>query len=383
MAFDLRTIYLSLSLAFFAISAGLLISAHYSPRALRGARILALSYLTSAIGWGLYLLRGRINTAFTIYASNLLFVVAVVLLYLALCRLLSLRPRLTVSAIALAATVALLALFVALHPDYARRVGWLSLVGALQMFQISWELMRRSHGDRLASHLLTGAVFFLLGVGFVSRAAYAFVGNIGETSALQFSIHNVATAIVTLIVNVVLPFAFLLISNEQHFSRLQKLAETDTLTQALNRYAVLENLSLLMEGAARSGKPLSLCMIDLDGFKAINDRLGHPAGDEVLIQISQQLKSLIRQRDLLGRYGGDEFLVVLPETNSESALALANRLRDQVSRRVFQARGETKTLTLSIGVALHNPPESLSDLLHRADQAMYRAKESRNHVSIA
>ncbi|MBI3158557.1 MAG: GGDEF domain-containing protein [Chloroflexi bacterium] len=382
MAFDLRTIYLSLSLAFFAIAGGLLISVHYSPRALRGARILALSYLLSGVAWGLYLLRGRINTAMIIYSTNLLLVAGVVLLYLALCRLLSLKPRLAIPVIALAGSLVVLVAFVSLTPDYPKRVAWFSIIGALQMLHIAWELMRRSHGNRLASHLLTGAIFFLIGVGFIARSIYAFSGGIEETNALQFSMHTVSVAIVTLVTNVLLPFAFLLISNEQHFARLQQLAETDTLTQSLNRYAVLENLAAKMELASRSDRALSLCMLDLDGFKAINDRHGHSAGDEVLTQIAQQLKTLIRQSDLLGRYGGDEFLVVLPDTNADNALGLANRLRDQVSRRVFQAHGETNTLTLSIGVVVYKPPESLSDLLHRADQAMYRAKQSRNHVSV-
>ena len=130
---------------------------------------------------------------------------------------------------------------------------------------------------------------------------------------------------------------------------------------------------------------MSLIMLDLDHFKYINDRLGHRAGDQVLIHLVQTIQTELRTIDILGRYGGEEFAILLPETASEQAMAAAERIRKAIESQAVDV-GETSVhITASLGIVAYIPPEevTIDELLDRADQAMYIAKRSgRNQVHL-
>ena len=168
--------------------------------------------------------------------------------------------------------------------------------------------------------------------------------------------------------------------------RLEELALTDPLTKALNRRALGERLAAEMERVRRYSTTMSLLLIDLDHFKAINDTHGHLAGDDVLIEVSMMLQRVVRAVDIVARYGGEEFVVVLPETGAGGAEAFAERLRELIEEHAFVvARGRAIRLTTSIGVACFPSfgVESVEDLLANADQALYRAKsDGRNRVRV-
>lgn len=167
-------------------------------------------------------------------------------------------------------------------------------------------------------------------------------------------------------------------------ARLEALATTDPVTQLLNRRALVDRLTHELERARRYGTPLALLMVDIDHFKDINDTHGHLVGDEALREIARVLQGAVRTVDLVGRYGGEEFVIVLPETTAEGAIAFAERLRDRVSQHEFASeRLPSLRLTISIGVASYptSPVESVEDLFARADEALYRAKAAgRNAV---
>jgi two-component system cell cycle response regulator len=168
-------------------------------------------------------------------------------------------------------------------------------------------------------------------------------------------------------------------------ARLEMLAHTDPLTQTHNRRALVERLTEEMERARRYGLHLSVLMVDLDHFKAINDSYGHVVGDEVLRGVSGTLQREARTVDIVARYGGEEFVVVLPETGSEGALALAERIRARVAGTPAVPGGEYGWLrvTVSIGVATVPAPgvNMPEELIAAADEALYRAKaEGRNRV---
>jgi two-component system cell cycle response regulator len=134
--------------------------------------------------------------------------------------------------------------------------------------------------------------------------------------------------------------------------RLEELALTDPLTKALNRRALGERLAAEMERVRRYSTTMSLLLIDLDHFKAVNDTHGHLAGDDVLIEVSLLLQRVVRAVDIVARYGGEEFVVVLPETGAGGAEAFAERLRELIEEHEFVlARGRAIRLTTSIGVA--------------------------------
>jgi diguanylate cyclase (GGDEF)-like protein len=163
---------------------------------------------------------------------------------------------------------------------------------------------------------------------------------------------------------------------------LRLLANTDPLTGALNRRAFLDLGRRETERRRRHGQPLSLLMADLDHFKAINDTYGHAAGDQALKDFYRTCTGLLRDTDSLGRLGGEEFAILLPETGAEGALVLAERLRAATEAIRCSYDGQVFGFTVSLGLATPCDGESTVDtLLRDADDALYRAKEGgRNRV---
>ncbi|MBV8964027.1 MAG: diguanylate cyclase, partial [Hyphomicrobiales bacterium] len=151
-----------------------------------------------------------------------------------------------------------------------------------------------------------------------------------------------------------------------------------------NRRFLDANVDALLKDAVRRSRPLSLVMMDVDLFKAINDTYGHDCGDEVLRELAKRARDCLRTRDLLVRYGGEELVAVLPDTGHSGAKAVAERIRQAVHGAPFLiAHGACNaTVTISLGVAvMRNVPESRDDLFKRADEALYRAKHAgRNRV---
>ena len=160
-----------------------------------------------------------------------------------------------------------------------------------------------------------------------------------------------------------------------------RMAEIDALTGTFNRGALLARLRQLMEPGAST--VLSVLFIDLDHFKRLNDQAGHQAGDQALAALVRTLRLELRGADLLGRYGGEEFMVLLPGQSLSQALSVAERLLETVRRKRLTARADLPPLTISIGAAEARPGETLAQLLERADQAMYTAKRNgRDQVQV-
>ncbi len=172
---------------------------------------------------------------------------------------------------------------------------------------------------------------------------------------------------------------------EDERRRLAQRVRVDPLTGAANRLALDERLHQEMERLRRHGRPVSLIMIDLDHFKNINDEFGHIIGDKCLKEVADRLAGGLRANDLLTRYGGEEFVVVLPETNADQAREAAEKLRLLISGTEFLVRGNQVPVTVSLGVAQAGPHDADgTHLLSRADRAMYAAKKAgRNRVSLA
>ena len=160
---------------------------------------------------------------------------------------------------------------------------------------------------------------------------------------------------------------------------LEKLANTDALTGIYNRHKGQALLQQELLRARRYNRPLALIMIDVDDFKRINDNFGHQAGDDALIHVARTIQPLVRQTDFFIRWGGEEFLIICPETSLEGTAELAERLREAVAAR--PAPGST-TLTLSIGVTGFHPEDTEDSLIGRADKALYISKsQGKNRVT--
>ncbi|ANI59126.1 diguanylate cyclase (GGDEF)-like protein [Pseudomonas sp. PvR086] len=158
----------------------------------------------------------------------------------------------------------------------------------------------------------------------------------------------------------------------------------DPLTDTGNRIAMDQTLQREIEMSRRHSQPLSLLMLDIDHFKQINDTYGHSAGDEVLKAVAASIKSQLRNVDMVFRFGGEEFMILLSNTSREAAAMVGERLRFAAQAQDYVAEGKTIELTVSLGCSTLLPGESAESLLRRADSALYVAKrEGRNRLAMA
>jgi diguanylate cyclase (GGDEF)-like protein len=166
---------------------------------------------------------------------------------------------------------------------------------------------------------------------------------------------------------------------------LERLANFDSLTGLHNRQAILGKLPELINRAKRYKEDFSLSMLDIDYFKRVNDRYGHLTGDEVLEKIAALIRQNIRDTDIAGRYGGEEFIIILPQANLSSARVVAERIRSMIeSAEMKDSAGNVFAITVSQGLSGWERGEDAHSLISRADEALYKAKENgRNRVEIS
>jgi diguanylate cyclase len=165
------------------------------------------------------------------------------------------------------------------------------------------------------------------------------------------------------------------------YKRIEELAELDELTGSSNRRSIMRMLGEEIDRPGRDGSPCSIALIDLDWFKRINDAYGHPTGDEVLRTFSITMFANIRSVDRFGRYGGEEFLLVLPDMDGDNAVRALDRLRMIIADLDWSAFSPGMQVTISAGVATLRPNENPDTFLARADSALYAAKaRGRNRI---
>ncbi|NNJ11843.1 sensor domain-containing diguanylate cyclase [Chloroflexales bacterium ZM16-3] len=171
---------------------------------------------------------------------------------------------------------------------------------------------------------------------------------------------------------------------EDALAKIELIAHVDELTQLLNRRSIMLRLTEEVDRAKRYSSAVSILMIDIDHFKQVNDRYGHQVGDKVLRSCARLLRQSTRSTDYLGRYGGEEFLCVLPMTSEEAAVVLSERLRFSIEHAPFAAGATAFPVTISVGAAeLDRQRDTFEQLLSHADSALYQAKANgRNRVEV-
>ncbi len=164
---------------------------------------------------------------------------------------------------------------------------------------------------------------------------------------------------------------------------LEQITNHDNLTSLYNKMYIESQIQQEFNKAKRYGNIFSVLFFDIDDFKGVNDQYGHLAGDEVLKKIAETMKNHLRQSDIIGRYGGEEFLILLPETNLESASMLAQRLRTTTESMTTQYKDTDIKVTISLGVVQFRPDiKNASQMIHEADLALYHSKKNgRNRVT--
>lgn len=261
-------------------------------------------------------------------------------------------------------------------PHYALRVGFFTAVmGGIYIVQLRFMLR---HGGRNFPVRLVELVLLLHLAILAVRLVFILTGNAGadlmEPSLLQ-TVYIGAYVITVLLLSI----GAVLMATDRLRTELEHLATYDSLTQTLNRRALLQHCEHELERARRHGNGLSIMMVDLDHFKAVNDTRGHQHGDAVLVHFAERTRQVLRRPDRLGRYGGEEFLVLLPGADTATALAIAQRIHATL------AIGHALDCQVSIGLtSWTGSHETLDGMLSRADMALYRAKnEGRNRTCIA
>jgi diguanylate cyclase (GGDEF)-like protein len=166
------------------------------------------------------------------------------------------------------------------------------------------------------------------------------------------------------------------VRNCRLFREVQNQAHTDALTGLRNYRAFHETLRTEMHRSSRYGRPLGLVMLDVDSFKELNDRFGHPAGDAALARLGSLIRDALRREDFAARYGGDEIAILLPETPPDGCLSVVRRLMGSVQGARCLHEGRRLPLSISVGVAFFKPEMTAAQFVEAADQALYRAKQA-------
>jgi diguanylate cyclase len=170
---------------------------------------------------------------------------------------------------------------------------------------------------------------------------------------------------------------------EQELMQVSELVREDQLTGALNRRGLDETMERELKRADRNRTPLCVALLDIDNFKRLNDTLGHHAGDQALVHLTKVIKETLRPADTVGRYGGEEFVIILPDTDLAAGIEALQRLQRDLTKRFFLHNNERILVTFSAGVALRGADEDQEDLLGRADKAMYQAKQTGKNRVVA
>ena len=170
---------------------------------------------------------------------------------------------------------------------------------------------------------------------------------------------------------------------KRYQGKIQTQATLDSLTELPNRRGFDLLAAQAMHEAQREPRPLTALLLDLDHFKALNDTHGHLAGDQVLIGFARDLESCLRHSDIVCRWGGEEFIVLLKDTDGDNGKMIAEKIRQHVEKQRYAYHGKQLQVTVSIGLTTLQADDTLHTLLSRADQAMYRAKHSgRNRTCV-
>lgn len=334
----------------------------------------------NAVAYVFFGLRGAISEPVSIVLGNGLTSLALSYLLAAVLRFqrralhwpLLLLPPLLLS-------VALLGLLNSFQP----RVVAASLVLAGQSAAILQALYARRGSTVGRGVLLVMAGMALATLVMLLRTASGITGTLSPQAFLQDNILQGLTFVSTFAVSLVTSLGFVFMTKERADEANRRLAALDELTGVANRRSIVAALDRDVGRAIRTRDSMAVMMVDIDHFKSVNDIYGHLAGDQVLRCVVDVIQHRIRAQDIVGRYGGEEFLVVLTDTSAQGAQQLAEQLRAAVQATHCAYSGESIAVTVSVGVfgGRLEPGDSWDQLIHAADMALYRAKQGgRNRV---
>ena len=354
----------------------------YAGVAKASLRIRGWALLLEAAGWWLLGLRGWLGDWLSIVLANGLVLLSYGLTVRALRMLLGAPSRQAI--VIMVSTIAWLILtyYAMIEPNYRTRVLWASMAISVDVFFLIKPLRHSlKRGGSNAERVMLGVLAVSAGL-LVWRIVDLLYGRSPPGNILDRTFVNTVYVLLTSMQPMFTSIGFLLMYNEAMQSDLKRVARIDPLTGVNNRLALAERAQAMLDRANKLGRSCAALMLDADHFKRINDRFGHDGGDKVLLTLVDAIRASLGRRDVIGRVGGEEFVVLTPDIGLEQAMALAERIRAAVERAQLWIEGEAQHLTVSIGVTISLPGESHTEaLLRRADLGLYAAKRAgRNRV---
>ncbi|NKJ50138.1 GGDEF domain-containing protein [Burkholderia sp. SG-MS1] len=332
-----------------------------------------------------FALQGHASRWLTFVAANELLALSLLLVIEGCLRFLGRRTRPWAAYAGLVAVLVGISYWTFAAPDFNARVALVSVYHA-GLYAVLAALMVRGrppHRPRYSYYFLAVAAM-LLCAGHASRGVMYGFGILMQTGLMEVTPSNIIFLALGILAPPCLSIGVVMLAHDRLAERLERLANVDDLTGALSRRAFLALGDALLKASLRSRSPLTMAIIDIDSFKAVNDTYGHAAGDQVLVHFAAFVADNLRVGDIFGRLGGEEFGVLCPATTTADAVALLERLRVRLAATTPAGLPRGLRYTFSVGVDQHRRPESLAQLMARADGALYAAKESgRNRVMAA
>jgi diguanylate cyclase (GGDEF)-like protein len=349
----------------------------------RGMRHWGLGLIALGCAYAMIHLYPRVGLPL-LYAGWTLLLVSMLVMYRALLRILDGDPHRTRFGLLVAgAVMACWAVFGFASPNLVRQMDATWLAASVIAGRAVWDLWRYARRSRYPAPALTIAFFLAL---TAARPFWEIALRGVDSGALSPAMMYGPPGVVFFraLVMSLLSMSVLWLEVSRLYETVEQQATHDELSGVANRRAIVALLEREMERAKRALEVCSVALVDVDYFKKVNDTWGHPAGDQVIRWVAKALGDSIRPYDTLGRYGGEEFLVVIPGAAPEGALAATERARLAIEREPCAVDGKEMWITVSAGVATSAPGMDTDTLLRLADAALYRAKEAgRNRVIAA
>jgi len=360
---------------------GLSLAAVASQARRDGLSLWAWAMATHTLSYTLFSLRGQISDVVSIVVGTGLLSATIALFTEGLCQFQQRRPLRWL----IWSPAVLLAVTMSFHMQDAQvRVVVSALVLLAQCVAILVLLIQKRHDTVGRGQYFEMVGFAILILIFVFRIVGAFATETDLSSITASNQMQTGTFLLSTIALVLICLGLVVMTKERTDAQNLDLALHDALTGLSNRRLIEETLTQHLAQTQRSGRPLTLLMIDIDYFKRVNDTFGHLSGDLALRGLANCIRGRLRAQDMAGRWGGEEFLVILPDTDAEGATVLAEQLRQTVEQTHFESTdGRPMQFTISIGLHTRpvSPAEGVDDLVGTADRAMYLAKQKgRNRV---
>jgi diguanylate cyclase (GGDEF)-like protein len=347
------------------------------PASIKGLGEWSAALLLVFIGSLLGAATGKLPVVFTVSLARLLLAAGLYLTYVGTQRFFGVTPRLKPWIALIAALMLVQWWFTFIEPSYRIRLV-LSNMLATYLFAVHAYLVIKQSSPTFARVMSITVLVTMSAIQFM-RLVTSFIWPVGQDLFETASYHLVYVGSFVFCI-LLFSISTVLLATESLHAELQHLANHDSLTNALTRRNMDDACANELARCKRHGRNMALLMMDLDHFKAINDSYGHQTGDRVLVNFVDKVKTMLRQPDQLGRFGGEEFMALLPETSLEEAVLVAERIRAACA-----LADSGPSCTVSIGITTHQQDtDTVDTLLARADAALYRAKANgRNRVETA